>query len=254
MTNRQKAIYSQLKQTALRTAEVLGKPLFYAEHADELKISCNLLETDALMKKCMSYLDDKEMYAGHGISHAKAVASDAGAVIQIEERLRNTSAESMTDLILYVQIAAIFHDIKRKEKNHTIAGSAEAARILGNFRIQDRYKRYIAAAIRNHEAFKEVLDSGDAISELISDSLYDADKFRWGPDNFTTTLWLLVDLFDMPVEDLHRNFRKNIDFIEKIKGTFRTQTGRKYGPGIIDTGIKIGETVFKEMSRILHLS
>jgi predicted Ser/Thr protein kinase len=254
MTNEQKNIYLQLKQTAVRTAEVLGKPSFYTEHADELKISGDLLKTDALMKKCLSYLDDAAMYAGHGIPHAKAVASDAGAILQIEGKLRNTPAESMADLILYVQIAGIFHDIKRKEKNHTITGSAEAARILENFIIQDRYKRYIVAAIRNHEAFKEVLDSENAIAELISDSLYDADKFRWGPDNFTTTLWLLVDLFDMPVENLHRNFRKNIDFIETIKGTFRTQTGRKYGPEIIDRGIKIGEAIFKEMSEILHRS
>lgn len=253
MTNEQKNIYLHLKQTAVRTAEALGKPSFYTEHADELKISADFLKTDALMKKCLSYLDEAAMYAGHGISHAKAVASDAGAIIQIEGRLPNAPAESMTDLILCEQIAAIFHDIKRKEKDHTIAGSAEAARILDDFMIQDRYKRYIADAIRNHEAFKEVLDSENAIAKLISDSLYDADKFRWGPDNFTTTLWLLIDFFDTPVENLHRNFLKNINFIENIKSTFRTQTGRKYGPEIIDRGIKIGQAIFDKMSEILHL-
>jgi hypothetical protein len=155
------------------------------------------------------------------------------------------------ELVVYVQIAALLHDIKRKEKDHTIAGSNEARRILNDFLIDDSYKRYIVAAIRNHEAFKEVLESEDEKAELISNSLYDADKFRWGPDNFTTTLWLMLDSNDMPVEKLYENFSGNLKYIERVKATFRTQTGKKYGPEFIDMGIIIGQAIYKEMSAII---
>jgi hypothetical protein len=89
------------------------------------------------------------------------------------------------------------------------------------------------------------------MAELISNSLYDADKFRWGPDNFTTTLWLMLDSNDMPVEKLYKNFLGNLKYIQSVKATFRTQTGKKYGPEFIDIGIKIGRAIYKEMSNIL---
>ncbi|MBM4136634.1 MAG: hypothetical protein FJ241_07360 [Nitrospira sp.] len=246
-------IYGRLKQAALASAENLGIPSFYYDNKTELAASRESLKTNMLLKKCMSYMDETSMYSGHGISHAEAVAVDAGVVIQIEGRIQNVDFELLKDLVVYVQIAALFHDIKRKEKNHTIAGSDEARRILKGFQIEERYKRYIADAIRNHEAFKKVLESEDEIGKLISDSLYDADKFRWGPDNFITTLWLILDSADVPFETFCENFHKNIHYIERIKTTFRTETGRKYGPEFIDMGIMIGQAIYKEMLNIVHL-
>ncbi len=246
-------IYSKLRQTAIKTAEILGEPSFYPDHKVELDISRESFKTDSLIKKCMSYIDEASMNAGHGLSHAEAVALDAGTVIQVEGRLQSIDSSMIRELVVYVQIAALLHDIKRKEKDHTIAGSIEAKRILNDFLLDDSYKRYIVAAIRNHEAFKEVLKSEDEMAELISNSLYDADKFRWGPDNFTTTLWLMLDSNDMPVEMLYKNFLGNLKYIESVKATFRTQTGKKYGPEFIDIGIKIGQAIYKEMSNILDL-
>jgi hypothetical protein len=40
--------------------------------------------------------------------------------------------------------------------------------------------------------------------------------------------------------------------IEKIKGTFRTATGKRYGPEFIDQGITIGNAIYEEMSLILQ--
>ncbi|MDP2753388.1 MAG: hypothetical protein Q8P40_03245 [Nitrospirota bacterium] len=249
----EQTIYSRLRQTAVRTAEVLGEPSFYPNHKVELEISRESFKTDMLIKKCMSYIDEASMNAGHGLSHAEAVALDAGMVIQVEGRLQDIDSSMIHEIVVYVQIAALLHDIKRKEKDHTIAGSNEARRILNDFLIDDSYKRYIVAAIRNHEAFKGVLESEDEMAELISNSLYDADKFRWGPDNFTTTLWLMLDSNDMPVEKLYEKFPGNLKYIESVKATFRTQTGKKYGPEFIDMGIIIGQAIYKEMSNILDL-
>ncbi len=40
----------------------------------------------------------------------------------------------------------------------------------------------------SHEAFKKLETSGSTNAMMISDCLYDADKFRWGSDNFTDTI------------------------------------------------------------------
>lgn len=243
--------YSRLKQRALRISEALGTPSFYTNHKKEMQISSESLRTNSILKKCRSYLDESLMDPGHGLAHAEAVAVDAGTIIQVEGRIYNLDSTIVSRLIIYVQIAGLLHDIKRKEKDHTIVGGEEAKRILNDFQIESHYRRYIVAAIRNHEAFKEVLESEDETARLISDSLYDADKFRWGPDNFTTTLWLMLNSTNVPIETLHENFMGNIKYIEGIKDTFRTQTGKKYGPEIIDMGIAIGHAIYKEMTDML---
>ncbi len=241
----------RLKKKALRTAELIGKPSFYNECRYELQTACKLLETNTILRECRSYLDESFMGTGHGLAHSEAVAKEAGAILQVESGLSDLDSKLVQELIVYVQIAGLLHDIRRKEKNHTVCGSDEARRILENFRIGSNYKRYIASAIRNHEAFKDILESENEIAKLISDSLYDADKFRWGPDNFTTTVWLILDSTKTSVEILCRDFIENLRYIERIKGTFRTETGKRYGPEFIDMGIMIGNVIYEEMTSIL---
>jgi hypothetical protein len=241
-------VYKRLKKTAWKISEFLGVPSFYLEHKQEREISRELLKHNGLIKKCRSCLDLSAMDSVHGIPHAEAVALDAGTVVQVEGSIQSMSKDVIRELVTYVQIAALLHDIKRTEENHTIAGSNEAKRILQDFQIEERYKRYIISAIRNHEAFKEVLASEDEMAQLISDSLYDADKFRWGPDNFTTTLWLLIKSRNMPLRILYENFIMNLRYIDNIKNTFRTLTGKRYGPEFIDMGIIIGQVIYREMA------
>jgi hypothetical protein len=40
--------------------------------------------------------------------------------------------------------------------------------------------------------------------------------------------------------------------IEKIKETFRTATGKRYGPEFIDQGLAIGNALFDEMTLMLR--
>jgi hypothetical protein len=87
---------------------------------------------------------------------------------------------------------------------------------------------------------------------MVSDALYDADKFRWGPENFTGTLWLMVEAHSTPPEALHRTFLEKMKGIERIKETFRTDTGKQYGPEFIDQGITIGNAIFAEMNVMLR--
>lgn len=243
--------YLILKQKAHQEAERAGEPSFYIDHRDELMKAREVLKGNIFVGRCLSYLNEGIMGAGHGLAHSEAVAVDAGTIVQVEGRLNNLDVELTGEVVIYAEIAGILHDIKRKEKDHTISGSNEAQRILEDFQIEDRFKHYIVAAIRNHEAFREVIGSENEIAKLISDSLYDADKFRWGPDNFTTTIWLILESNNIPISELNKRFNENMNYIGKIKGTFRTRTGKKYGPEFIDMGITIGNVIYEEMTKIL---
>jgi hypothetical protein len=244
-------IYSLIREKALQTAQEIGLPSFYVNHEKEMAASRDMLINNTVMHKCMSYLDESKLHPAHGIQHCEKVALEAGAIVQAEHASRNVQFPDIETLMLCSQIAGLFHDIKRNEDNHTVYGSIETERILLDFELEDRFKRYITAAIRNHEAFKEVLPSEDGAAQLISDSLYDADKFRWGPDNFTTTLWLIMESTGTPAEMLYTHFQEKMDGIKKIKYTFRTHTGKRYGPEFIDAGIEIGNMIYSEISRFM---
>jgi hypothetical protein len=40
--------------------------------------------------------------------------------------------------------------------------------------------------------------------------------------------------------------------IERIKETFRTVTGKRYGPEFIDQGIRIGDSIYEEMTALVN--
>lgn len=240
-------MYRKLRKKALRAAREAGKPSFYREHEKELAASLSSYNTSSLVQKCRTHLDESKLHPAHGIFHCEKVALEAGAILQIEGSAMGLEASRISELMLCVQIAGLLHDIKRAEKEHTIAGSREAAAIISGFAIEERYKGYIVSAIRNHEAFKEILASEDEFAKLVSDSLYDADKFRWGPDNFTVTLWLLIEYAGFSLERLYHSFIEQMEGIKKIKETFRTKTGQQYGPEFIDKGIVIGREIYREM-------
>ena len=80
----------------------------------------------------------------------------------------------------------------------------------------------------------------DPLAQFLSDALYDADKFRWGPDNFTEMLWDMVEYRKASLDAVLKRFLKGMEGIERVRETFRTRTGRIYGPDFIDRGIEIG--------------
>ena len=240
-------MYTELKEKALRAALKAGAPSFYAHHNKELAESRSSYSSSSLVRICRARLDESKLHPAHGVFHCEKVALEAGAILAIEGSAMGLDALSISELALCVQIAGLLHDIKRAGEDHTIAGSKEAAIILKDLAMEERYKSYIVSAIRNHEAFKKVLDSADESAKLVSDSLYDADKFRWGPDNFTVTLWLIMESTGLSPEKLCHSFNEKMEGIKKIKETFRTKTGQKYGPEFIDKGIMIGNEIYREM-------
>jgi hypothetical protein len=245
------SIYRTLKETAVRAGEKLGIPSFYDACRQELAISGSSFSESAVIRRCRSYINEARLHPAHGIYHCEKVAVEAGALVQVERMNYGNGGPDTKELMLCAQIAGLLHDITRNAKDHTVTGSIEAALILRHFDLSEIHKRYIIAAIRNHEAFKEVLPCGDEQGRLVSDCLYDADKFRWGPDNFITTLWLITEYSGMRPETLHSVFREKMEVIARIRDTFRTGTGKKYGPEFIDIGIEIGNEIYRELDNML---
>lgn len=244
-------IYTQLRERALALARGLAEPAFYREHRTDVERAAAALRSHDLVHQCRSHLDEESLECAHGLCHCEAVARDAGAIVLAESRASGLDPGAAHDLFLSALLAGLLHDIKRKEQNHAVLGSIEADRILSGMGMVDRNRRYITDAIRNHEAFKEQYGAEDGAGRLVSDALYDADKFRWGPENFTTTLWLMVDANDTPPRSLYGVFQEKMRGIARIKQTFRTGTGKRFGPEIIDQGIAIGESVYGEMTNLL---
>jgi len=247
-------LYQKLRDTARRVAGTLPKPAFYSHHETCVRQADETLITDETVRRCRTFLDESQLECAHGLFHCEAVARDAGAIVLIEAGERGLGEPRIGSLFTAAIIAGLLHDIKRREQDHAVRGGIEAEKILAGLGMDLRERQYIADAIRNHEAFQETFDREDAAGRLVSDALYDADKFRWGPENFTTTLWLMVEARNTPPEALHRMFREKMKGIEKIKETFRTETGRRYGPEFIDQGIAIGNAIYAEMTLLLKNS
>ena len=244
-------IYQKLKDTAVALAQTLPAPTFYGKHARAIQDAEETLKADELVRKCREYLNESELECAHGVCHCEAVARDAGALILVEAPARGIRGPELDLLFIAAIIAGLLHDIKRRENDHALLGSIEAGRLLSSIGMDCKYRVYITDAIKNHEAFKETYNSDDHAGRLVSDALYDADKFRWGPENFTTTLWLMVEAHNTLPKTLHETFQEKMKGVEKIKETFRTETGKRYGPEFIDQGIRIGNVVYDELSALM---
>jgi HD superfamily phosphohydrolase YqeK len=244
--------YERLQACAHRIAKTLPLPAFYERHAAAVRFAGEHLAASELITECRAFLDESQLECAHGLCHCEAVARDAGALVLIEAPGRGIGEDDAAELFLAAELAGLLHDIKRKEHDHARLGSIAAERILKDLGLEKKFRTYIVDAIRNHEAFKATTETKDKAGKLVSDALYDADKFRWGPENFTTTLWAIVTAHDMPPESLHRVFKEKMKGIEKIKDTFRTRTGSQFGPEIIDQGITIGNVIYREMNNMME--
>jgi hypothetical protein len=152
-------------------------------------------------------------------------------------------------LVLLAHLAGLLHDIRRSEKNHAERGADEATGILASFPLRDEERAAVTGAIRNHEAFRPFRnDAGPTAARLLADALYDADKFRWGPDNFTETLWAMIIPRGIPLQTLLPRFLDGLEGIRKVRESFRTATGREYGPDFIDRGLTIGLMLYEGLS------
>jgi hypothetical protein len=239
------SIYRDIQQKALEIASGFPLPVFYREHRPACDVSRGFFETDAVVSKLRLFVADHiENDFGHGMNHVLKVTIDAGALILIEGQNRGYAPECINRLVLIVQCAGLLHDIKRKHKNHAVEGGKFAEELLRSYPLTADEINDIRLSIRNHEAFKEVEIMDTPEGTLVSDCLYDADKFRWGPDNFTETVWDMLAFSETAIDRFVDHYPRSVEGLSRIKSTFRTPTGKKYGPQFIDLGISIGQVIY----------
>ncbi len=240
-------IYQEMIKASQEIAASFPPPRFYACCQEWLSISRNIYENDWRVRKCRE-LAHKELSEdfGHGLNHAEKVALEAGALAYLEtQKIYLAEPQYCYEAGLLAQIAGLLHDLRRGAENHAQAGAAAAKLILKDINFLSAEKEgYVAQAISNHEAFMEPQEIDTPLGQIVSDALYDADKFRWGPDNFTLTLWEMLRFSKASIGRLIQRFPKGMKGIARIKDTFRSPTGKIYGPEFIDLGLQIGEKIY----------
>jgi hypothetical protein len=240
-------IYQRVRERARQIVACFPQQRFYLDHQEELIRSRQLLETDSTVievrEMVVSGLGDN---LGHGLEHAEKVTIDAGALILAERSMAGAGSVFAQRQLVLVQCCGLLHDIKRSHKSHARIGAEYARELLtGRPDFHPDEIEDIFNAICNHEAFQCQMELKTPAGILMSDCLYDADKFRWGPDNFTHTVWDMLAKTNTPFSVFVKLYPRGMKGLAKIRDTFRTATGKKYGPQFIDTGLDIGEELYQ---------
>lgn len=245
-------IYKEIRERARQLVGNHPVPDFYSHFEEANYESGHFFDTDPVVLKLREFISSEiESDFGHGMIHATKVSIDAGALVLIESPGICLTESVARRKLLVVQCAGLLHDLKRKENDHALKGADFAGEHLKHYPLSDTEIDEVCQAIRNHEAFKEN-QNGTAMTPqglLVSDCLYDADKFRWGPDNFTHTVWDMVMFANIPLAKFIKHYPGGMATMSKIKLTFRTGTGKKYGPQFIDIGISVGEKLLQVIQK-----
>jgi hypothetical protein len=235
-------IYLRIRHRARQIIIKYPPPAFYQDFPSAIRQSEEFFETNPVISRLRMFVADRiDNDLGHGFDHAVKVSLDAGGVMIIECGRSGYPKDFTYRRLLLVQCAGLLHDIQRKSENHAVKGALYAADLLKSYPLEPDEIGDVCQAIRNHEAFKEPIPVNSPEGLLVSDCLYDADKFRWGPDNFSDTIWHMVSFYRTPLKKFVEFYPSGMEKLVNIKSTFRTRTGRQYGPQFIDLGLCIGE-------------
>lgn len=241
------SLLRQLQQEA-KALSHQKRPLFYDHYQQELRYSKELFFGNSLILRCredvIPFLNDD---FGHGVEHSKKVAIESGAIV-----LAETAGWDLSHgrhLAVLAQLAGLMHDICRLQGEHARQGAELSHTILADYPLSAADRNIIAFAIANHEAFKAAQQAPDDSSHTLGGALYDADKFRWGPDNFATTLWEICDYLEWPLAKIKARFPRGLEVIRSISDTFRTRIGRIYGPEFIDIGLELGGYLYRRLDQ-----
>ena len=241
-------IYSEMIAVSQRIAASFPPPRFYTCCRPWLTLSRSHLSDDPQVAKCREMVrQGLQNNYGHGLEHVEKVAVEAGALAYRESDRLSWEEPAKEQAGILAQMAGLLHDLRRGEKDHARLGAEASRMILRSFPFSEEEDRIIAEAIANHEAFVEPRKVESNLGQMVSDVLYDADKFRWGPDNFTLTLWEMLRFSRAPLTRMIHRFPKGLKGIARIKETFRTETGKTYGPEFIDLGLRIGERIYQHL-------
>ncbi len=239
-----------MQREAERIASKHPLPEFYTRFRAQTATAKKLFFNDPHVLRLRKILEPayvEEM--GHGMLHCTRVSIDTATILLIETAANRMDPPAVERLVIVGIFAGLLHDICRGRENHAQCGAQEAEKVLADFHFSDNEVFCIVNAIRNHEAFVAPPSGVDSRQwvQLTSDCLYDADKFRWGADTFTYTLWHMADHQNLGPRELIDRFPWGMSGTYSIIETFRTATGRQFGPEIIENGAEIGKEIYQYM-------
>jgi hypothetical protein len=236
----------RLQREAERIASRHRAPEFYSRFKAPMSLARRLYFMNADVIALRDYVAPLlQEDLGHGLFHSSRVGIDAATIICVEMEAAHVERSRIERLMVLGLMAGLLHDICRGEENHAEAGAVEAERVLRGFSLKDDEIRCVARAIKNHEAFTTPRTSRRPAFQLLSDSLYDGDKFRWGRDTFTHTLWHMMSHQGLTPRELIERFPWGMSGIVRILETFRSTTGKHFGPEIIENGVAIGRDIYR---------
>jgi len=243
-----------LKRTAEYLASKYKVPEFYSHFYHQHAKVRHIYFSDPLIQLVRERVEPELKQVedlGHGLYHSRKVSWDCGTLLSIELLAVSRRSSLQKRLVILGIIAGLFHDICRHQDNHAEVGARKTAEILKDFPISSDEVTMICRAIRNHEAFVKPVPCTDPYGQLLSDCLYDADKFRWGIDTFTHTLWYMINNQKLTLFDLLKRFPWGIAGIQRISWTFRTPTGKQFGPEIIEQGVALGREIYQHLRNLV---
>lgn len=247
--------YQKYRELTKKIVRKTPSPFFYYACKKELAASVHFFQTDPLVRKIQysaSFFLKNNL--GHTMAHSKKVALEAGALILREMKGDEKKGHEIERMVRLAHCSGLLHDIARKEKDHAAKGALKAEKLLEAEKFPVEDIQIICEAIRRHEAFREYPEPVTYDEKLLSDCLYDSDKFRWGPDNFAYTVWDMLEAASVPVKIFLQHYREGLRGIEKIRTSFRSESGKLFGPEFIDIGMMIAERLYGEMLRLVEES
>lgn len=240
------AEYILIRKRARQIVDESPQPDFYRDQAEANRHSLEVYSHDPVVQAIKTHITGMmDGNLGHGLHHAEKVSLDAGALVLIVCRMLERSEKDTERLLLLVHSAGLLHDVMRKKQNHAVEGADYASTLLTDYPFTGPEIIDICEAIRNHEAFKTVGGDLTADGMIISNCLYDADKFRWGPDNFSHTVWDMVSNARIPLKVFMSHFPRGLETVGRVRDTFRSEPGKMYGPQFIDIGMAIGTKLYQ---------
>lgn len=235
-----------LRNEAKKRAKDLPVTAFYLDHATEVSYAWELFFDHPLMRRlqddCLTFLYDDAMF---GIEHSKKVAQEAAAIVMAEDAGLETDRKK--HLALLASIAGMLHDLQRGEDDHAHRSAEAVPDLLKGYPLTAEDVVLITRAVDGHEQRTDPGDYADPSERLLCQALYDADKFRFGPDIFCTTMWLFCDYTSWSLAEMAGQFPKGISVAKTIVPTLRTDIGRSYGSELIEQGIKLGEIMHRRL-------
>jgi hypothetical protein len=241
----------KLRHQAERIAARHRLPDFYQQFRAPLALARTLYYSHPLVKLLRDIVKPRlRENLGHGLYHSMRVSIDSAALIYLEFASIQATVTQIERLMVLGELAGLLHDICRGQAHHAVVGAREAERVLARFPLTEEECQGICCAIENHEAFIQPVPCRRPWIQAVSDCLYDADKFRWGPDNFTHTLWYMMDHQRLSTQQLIERFPWGMTGIARIQETFRSAIGRQYGPEIIDVGLEIGKEIYQYLLQL----